>query len=203
MTTNIGVLASGRGSNLQAILDAVEAGEIPDAEIAVVVSDKENAFSLQRARKKKIDAVHINPVDYESRQEYDQAVVDLLKGKKVELVCMAGYMRIISPIFVKAFPNRVMNIHPALLPSFPGLNAQKQALEYAVKVTGCTVHFADEQVDHGPIIIQTAVPVLEDDDVDSLSRRILKQEHRIYPEAIKLFCEGRLEVDGRRVNVIK
>ncbi len=196
----LGVLVSGRGSNLQAIIDAIERGDL-EAQIAVVISDKEQAYALERARKHGIEALFIDPRAYKSREEHEKVVGDYLEERGVGLICLAGYMRILSPYFVKRFQWRIMNIHPALLPSFPGLHGQKQALDYGVKISGCTVHFVDEETDHGPIIIQAAVPVLEDDDEDTLSARILEYEHKIYPRAIQLFAQGRLEIQGRRVRV--
>lgn len=194
----IGVLASGRGSNLQAIIDAIEAGRL-DCELAVVISDKADARALERARKHGAEAVFVNPRDYPDRESFDRAVLARLAEHRVELVCLAGFMRVLTPAFVAAYRSRVMNIHPALLPSFPGLHAQRQALEHGVKVSGVTVHFVDEGVDTGPIILQAAVPVLEDDTEETLSARILEQEHKIYPRAIQLFAEGCLELRGRRV----
>ncbi len=202
MVLKIGVLASGGGSNLQAILDAIDAGTIRGAEVAVVVSDKKDAFALERARKKGIDAVYIEPSDHKSREDFDAAMAKELSKKGVGLVLLAGYMRIVTPKFLKILPCKVMNIHPALLPSFAGLHAQKQALEYGVKVSGCTVHFVDSEVDHGPIIAQQQVPVLEGDTEQTLSARILGQEHIIYPQAVKLFVEGKLKLEGRRVKVM-
>ena len=198
---SIGVLASGRGSNLQAIIDGVGSGFIEDAKVVVVVSDKEDAYALERARKHGIEALYIEPKDYRSREEYDSKIAAELKKRKVDLVLLAGYMRVVTPKLIDQFKNRIMNIHPALLPSFPGLHAQKQALDWGVKVSGCTVHFIDSEVDHGPIIIQAAAPVLEGDFEESLSKRILEQEHRIYAQAVKWFVEGRLTVEGRRVKV--
>lgn len=197
----IGVLASGRGSNLQSIIDNVEAGEIPNSDIAIVISDKKDAYALERARKHNIEHMHVNPDEFKTREDYDMRLVDELQRRNVDLVLLAGYMRIVTPVFVDAFPNRIMNIHPALLPSFPGIHGQRDALEYGVKISGCTVHFVDNDVDHGPIIIQSAVPVLEDDDEDSLAKRILEQEHLTYPQAVKWFVEGRLTVEGRCVKV--
>ncbi len=202
-TTNdlrIGVLVSGDGSNLQSIIDHCEAGDI-EGEVAVVVSDKEEAYGLARAEKHGIPARFVDPRTYESRESFDEELARILTSHGVELVCLAGYLRILSPGFVDSFPDRIMNIHPALLPAFPGLRAQQQALEHGVKVTGCTVHFVDDRVDHGPIIIQQAVAVREDDDLESLRERILEEEHRIYPQAIRLFAAGRLSMDGRRVRV--
>jgi phosphoribosylglycinamide formyltransferase 1 len=199
--TVIGVLASGRGSNLQSIIDSVESGFIPGSKIAVVISDKADAYSLERAKKHGIESLHMDPKGYGSREEFDKAVAKELKKRKVELVVLAGYMRIVTPALIGAFKDRTMNIHPALLPSFPGLHSQRQAIEYGVKVSGCTVHFVDDQVDHGPIILQSAVPVLEGDSEDSLGKRILEQEHLIFPQAIKWFAEGRLTVHGRKVSI--
>ena len=196
----IGVLASGRGSNLQAIIDAIEAGKL-DCRLAVVVSDRPEAQALERGRKHGTEAVFMDPKKYASREAFDQAVLGVLAEHRVELVCLAGYMRVLSPTFVRALPGQIMNIHPALLPSFPGLHAQRQALQYGVKVSGATVHFVDEGVDTGPIICQAAVPVREDDTEETLAARILQQEHRLYPRAIRLFAESRLSLVGRRVLV--
>jgi len=198
---NIAVLSSGRGSNLQAIIDSVESGFIPRSRIVAVISDKEDAYALERAKSHKIEAIHLDPKAYMTRQEYDQKVADLLIKRKTDLILLAGYMRIVTPVLLNAFKNKVLNIHPALLPSFPGLCAQKQALEWGVKVTGCTVHFVDAEVDHGPIIIQAAVPVLEEDKEEDLAKRILEQEHLIYPQAIQWFVEGRLRIVDRRVKI--
>lgn len=196
----IGVLVSGRGSNLQAIIDASEKGEIP-AKVVVVISDKKGAYALERARKHGIEALFMDPLAYPSREDHERAMGDELEKRGVGLICLAGYMRVLSSYFVRRFHGRIMNIHPALLPSFPGLHGQLQALEYGVKISGCTVHFVDEDVDHGPIIIQAAVPVLADDDEDTLSARILEYEHKIYPRAVQLFAQGRLKIQGRRVKV--
>jgi phosphoribosylglycinamide formyltransferase-1 len=201
MTTRIAVLASGRGSNFQAIIDGIESGYVKDAEIVLLVVDQENAYAQERAGKHGIESLFINPADYKTREDYDRKIVEELKKRKTNLVLLAGYMRIVTPNVVKEYKNRMMNIHPALLPSFPGLHAQKQALDYGMKVSGCTVHFVDEEVDHGSIIIQRAVEVREDDDEDTLAARILEQEHKIYPEAVRLFVEGKLKVEGRRVKV--
>jgi len=198
-TVRIGVLASGRGSNFQAIVDAVESGFVKHARIVVLISDVEDAFALERARNHGIAGVFVNPKDFSRREEFDSRLVEEISKRDVDLVLLAGYMRIITPGFVKSFKNRIMNIHPALLPSFPGLHAQKQALEYGVKISGCTVHFVDEEVDHGPIILQSAVDVMDDDTEETLSKRILEQEHRIYPLAVKLYVEGKLSVEGRKV----
>jgi len=195
--TKLGVLISGRGSNLLAIIKAIE-GKRLNAKIACVISDKESAGGLKIAREHNIEALFLDPKGLK-REEYDRLIVKELKKRDVSLVCLAGFMRIISPFFVKEYKGRIMNIHPALLPSFPGLSAQKQALEYGVKVSGCTVHFVDEGCDTGPIIIQKAVYVKPDDTEETLSERILKEEHKIYPAAIRLFSEGRLKIIGRRV----
>ena len=197
----LGVLVSGRGSNLQAIIDNIEKGSL-SAEIAVVISDQADAFSLERARNHTIPAVHVSAKGYKGkRDEYDGLLVEELRKRGVELVILAGFMRIITPTLIKAFPNRIMNIHPALLPSFPGLHVQKAAIEHGVRFSGCTVHFVDEGMDTGPIIIQAVVPVLDSDTEDSLSSRILAQEHKIFSRAIQLYAEGRLTIKGRRVFV--
>ncbi len=194
----LAVLASGRGSNLQAILDACEVGAIP-ARVRIVVSDVATAHALERARRHGVEGRHVDPKAYPTRQTFDRAVVAILQEAAVDLVCLAGFMRLLGPDFVAAYRNRIMNIHPALLPAFPGLHGQRKALEYGVKVSGCTVHFVDEGTDTGPIIIQAAVPVCDDDTEETLAARILRHEHQIYPQAIRLFAEGRLEVQGRRV----
>jgi phosphoribosylglycinamide formyltransferase-1 len=197
----LGVLVSGRGSNLQAILDNIEKGSLL-AEIAVVISDQADAYALERARLHNIPAVHVSAKGYKGRRdEYDALLVAELKKHGVELVCLAGFMRIITPMLIKAFPHRIMNIHPSLLPAFPGLHVQKAALEHGVRFSGCTVHFVDAGMDTGPIIIQAVVPVLDNDTEDGLSDRILKQEHKVYSRAIQLFAEGRLVVNGKRVRV--
>jgi len=196
----LGVLASGRGSNLQAILAAIDAGRCP-ARVAVVVSDRKDAPALERARQAGIRAVHLDPPAYPDRAAFDDAVAGVLDGHGVELVCLAGYMRVLSPEFVRRYRTRVLNVHPALLPAFRGLDAQRQALQHGVKVAGATVHFVDEGVDTGPIVLQATVPVLDDDTEATLAARILAEEHRLYPEAIRLYAEGRLEVSGRRVSV--
>jgi phosphoribosylglycinamide formyltransferase-1 len=196
----IGVLASGRGSNLQAIIDSIEAGKL-DCRLMVVVSDRQDAQALERAKKHGAEAVFLDPKGYGTREAFDQAVLDVLAQHRVELVCLAGYMRVLSPQFVRALPGRIMNIHPALLPAFPGLHAQRQALRHGVKVSGATVHFVDEGVDTGPIICQAALPVREDDTEETLSARILEHEHRLYPRAIQLYALGRLSILGRRVLV--
>jgi phosphoribosylglycinamide formyltransferase-1 len=196
----LGVLASGRGSNLQAILDAIAGGRCP-ARVAVVVSDRKDAPALDRARQAGIRAVHLDPGAYPDRAAFDDAVAAVLDEHGVALVCLAGYMRVLSPGFVRRYRARILNVHPALLPAFPGLHAQRQALEHGARISGATVHFVDEGVDTGPIVLQGAVPVLPDDTEETLSARILAEEHRLYPEAIRLYAEGRLEVTGRRVRV--
>jgi phosphoribosylglycinamide formyltransferase 1 len=194
----VGVLASGRGTNLQAILDAIDAGRCP-ARVVVVVSDRAEAAALDRARRASIEAVHVDPQAAADRGAFDQAVAAVLAKHDVELVCLAGYMRILSSGFVAAYRHRILNVHPALLPAFPGLHAQRQALEHGAKVTGVTIHFVDDVVDTGPIVLQAAVPVREDDTEASLSARLRAEEHRLFPEAIRLYAEGRLAIDGRRV----
>ena len=200
MTLALGVLASGRGSNLQAILDACARPGFP-ARVAVVISDRERAPALDRARTAGVEALWLNPKDFGDRDAYDAALVRELEARAVGLVCQAGWMRILSPAYVRAFHGRAINIHPSLLPAFPGLHAQRQALTHGVKVSGATVHFTDEGVDTGPIIVQAAVPVEPGDTEDTLAARILTVEHRIYPEAIRLFAEGRLTLVGRTVVV--
>ncbi|HJU03963.1 MAG TPA: phosphoribosylglycinamide formyltransferase [Nitrospiraceae bacterium] len=202
----LGVLASGRGSNLQAIIDAIERGTLR-AEIVMVISNKVAAHALERARRHGIPEIFLDPKTYagrpDSREAYDRAILDVLRKHDVELVLLAGYMKIVTGVLINAFANRMMNIHPSLLPAFPGLEVQRKALEWGVKVAGCTVHFVTEGVDEGPIIIQAAVPVLGDDTVDTLSARILIEEHKIYPKAVQLYAEGRLRVDGRRVLITR
>ena len=194
----LGVLVSGRGSNLQAIIDAGEAGAI-DATVAIVISDVPDARALELARRHGIEAIFVDPRLYATGEAFDTTVVDLLRKHEVELICLAGFMRVLGPHFIGEYRYRIMNIHPALLPAFAGLHAQRQALRYGAKVSGCTVHFVDEGVDTGPIIIQAAVPVLDEDTEETLSARILTYEHQIYPRAIQLFAEGRLKIRGRRV----
>lgn len=198
----LGVLISGNGSNLQAIIDAIEEKQL-DAVIRVVVSNREEAFGLVRARKHNIPTEVLDHRKFSSREAYDQALIDILKARQVELVILAGFMRLLSPVFVSSYSNRIMNIHPALLPAFPGLHVQSKALEHGARFSGCTVHFVNEGCDEGPIIIQAVVPVFPDDTEESLSARILKEEHRIYPRAIQLYSEGRLRVVGRKVLVDK
>lgn len=195
----VGILLSGRGSNFLALSDAVEAGRIP-AEIALVVSNRAEAPGLQHARERGYRAIYISSKGRE-REEFDREVVGELRKAGVEIVCLAGFMRLLSPYFIREFPMRILNIHPSLLPAFPGLHAQRQALEWGVKVSGCTVHFVDEELDHGPIIVQRAVPVLDDDTEETLAARILEQEHQAYPEALRIVCEGRYRIVGRRVIV--
>ena len=196
----LGVLVSGSGTNLQAIIDAIEDKRL-DAAVRVVVSNREDAFGLVRARRHGIPTEVVDHKKFSSRELYDQAVVGILRGHGVELVLLAGFMRLLSPVFVKSFPNRIMNIHPALLPSFPGLHAQRQAIESGARFSGCTVHFVDEGCDQGPIIIQAVVPAYPDDTEEALSARILAREHQIYPEAVRLYGAGRLRVVGRKVFV--
>lgn len=197
---SIGVLISGSGTNLQAIIDAIEGGKL-DARIEVVISNKADAYGLVRARNHRIPTEVLNHKNFSSREAYDEALVALLGGRGVELVVLAGFMRLLSPVFVKAYSNRIMNIHPALLPAFPGLNVQQKAVEHGARFSGCTVHFVNEECDQGPIIIQAVVRVLPDDTAETLAARILEQEHRIYPRAIQLFAERRLKIIGRRVLV--
>ncbi len=198
----LGVLISGNGSNLQAIVDAIEEKRL-DVVIRVVISNREDAFGLVRARKHNIPTEVLDHRKFSSREAYDEALVEILQKQQVELVILAGFMRLLSPVFVKSYSNRIMNIHPALLPAFPGLHVQKRAVEHGVRFSGCTVHFVNEGCDEGPIIIQAVVPVFPDDTEESLSARILKEEHRIYPRAIPLYSEGRLHVVGRKVMVDK
>jgi phosphoribosylglycinamide formyltransferase 1 len=197
---NIGILLSGRGSNFLAIADSIKAGRVPNARIAVVISNKADAPGIDAARQRGLEALVV-PSKGRQRDEHDAEIVRELKARDVELVCLAGYMRLLSAGFVQAFPHRILNIHPSLLPAFPGLDAQKQAFEYGAKVSGCTVHFVDEALDHGPIVVQRAVPVLPEDDDHALAARILEQEHIAYTEAINLVLRGMFTIDGRRVIV--
>ncbi len=198
----LGVLASGRGSNLQAIIDEVESGGLKGkAEVVVVLSDHADAYALERARKHGAAAEFVDPKGQRRREDYDLELLKILKKHKIDLLLLAGYMRIVGLALVEAFHNRIMNIHPALLPSFPGLHVQKKALDYGARFSGCTVHFVDGGVDTGPIIIQAVVPVLPDDDEDSLAGRILALEHKVYPEAVRLYAEGKLSLAGRSVVV--
>jgi phosphoribosylglycinamide formyltransferase 1 len=198
MKKRIGVLLSGRGSNFEALADSVSAGRIPGAEIAVVIANREGTQGIERAKSRGI-STRVIPSKGLEREPYDRQVVAVLREHQVELVCLAGYMRLLSPYFVSCFPQRILNIHPSLLPSFPGLESQRQALEYGVKYAGCTVHFVDENLDAGPIILQAVVPVADDDTADTLSDKILRQEHRIYSEAVRIVLEERFAIEGRRV----
>ena len=198
----VAVLASGRGSNLQAVIDAIEAGQVP-AQVVCVISNKRDAVALERARKHGIKDLFVDPKPFagrpDSREAYDHVLLEILQQHEVELVLLAGYMKIVTAVLVNAYANRMMNIHPSLLPSFPGLDVQKKAIDWGCKLAGCTVHFVTEGVDEGPIIIQAAVPILDDDTHETLAARILVQEHKIYPRAVQLFVEERLRVEGRRV----
>jgi len=194
---NLGILLSGRGSNFEAIARNVAAGAIPNTQISVVISNRADAGGIETARKLGLTALVI-PSKGKERKDHDREVVTALQQHKIDLICLAGYMRLLSPWFVQQFPRRILNIHPSLLPAFPGLEAQEQAFAYGVKVSGCTVHFVDEELDHGPIIVQRAVPVLETDDEHSLAARILEQEHIAYSEAIRIVLEGKWEIVGRR-----
>ena len=195
--TRVGVFVSGSGSNLQALIDA----KIPSVEIVVVVSNNPDAYAIERAKKNKIPVEVIDHRNYSSREDFEREIQKRLDQYKVDLIALAGFMRILTPLFIRNYKNRIMNLHPALLPSFPGTNAVKQALMYGVKFTGCTVHFVDEGVDTGPIILQAVVPISDTDTEESLLERIHKEEHRIYPEAVRLFGEGKLRIEGRRVLV--
>ena len=200
----VAVLASGRGSNLQAIIDSIEANQV-QAKIVAVISNKKDAVALERARKHGLKDLFVDPKPFagqpDSREAYDRALLAILQQHDVELVLLAGYMKIVTAVLVNAYANRMMNIHPSLLPSFPGLDVQKKAIEWGCKLAGCTVHFVTEGVDEGPIILQAAVPILDNDSPDTLAARILVQEHKLYPRAVQLFAEGRLRVEGRRVLV--
>lgn len=196
----IGVLASGRGSNFQSIIDETESQRLK-AQIALLITDNPSAFAIERAKKHGIEYLVMMPKDYNSRDDYFAKIAEELKKRDTGLIVLAGFMRIVGKPMIDAFPYRIMNIHPALLPAFPGLHGQRQALKYGVKISGCTVHFVDEGMDTGPIIIQAAVPVFQDDTEESLSERILRYEHKIYPEAIRLFSEGKLEVQGQTVMI--
>jgi phosphoribosylglycinamide formyltransferase 1 len=198
MKKRIGVLLSGRGSNFEALADSIEAGRLPNAEIAMVLSHREGAPGIDKARARGI-AAQVIPSKGLEREAYDKLVVAALQEKKVNLVCLAGYMRLLSPHFVAAFPHRILNIHPSLLPSFPGLEAQRQALEHGAKFSGCTVHFVDENLDAGPIVMQACVQIADSDTPETLADRILQQEHRIYTEAVRIVLEERYRMDGRRV----
>ncbi len=198
MIKRIAVLLSGRGSNFEALAESVAAGRIPDAQVVIVIGNREGAPGIELARRRGIET-QVIPSKGLEREAYDRQVVALLQEKQVDLVCLAGFMRLLSPYFVAAFRNRILNIHPSLLPAFPGLEAQRQALEYGVKVSGCTVHFVDENLDAGPILVQAVVPVRDDDTAESLAARILAEEHRIYSQAVHIVLEGRFRIEGRRI----
>ncbi|MFY9801660.1 MAG: phosphoribosylglycinamide formyltransferase [Candidatus Acidiferrales bacterium] len=198
MNKRIGVLLSGRGSNFEALADSIASGRLPSAEIAIVLSNREGAPGIEKARARGI-AAHVIPSKGLEREAYDKLVVAALREKNVDLVCLAGYMRLLSPHFVAAFPNRILNIHPSLLPAFPGLESQRQALEHGAKFSGCTVHFVDENLDAGPIVLQACVPIEDRDTPETLAERILRAEHHIYTEAVKIVLEGRYRIEGRRV----
>ncbi len=200
MAKRIGILLSGRGSNFEALADSVAAGRIPGAEIAIVISNREGAPGIEKAKARGI-ATLVIPSKGKEREAYDREVVVALRERQVDLVCLAGFMRLLSPYFVSEFRNRILNIHPSLLPAFPGLEAQRQAWEYGVKYSGCTVHFVDEHLDAGPIVRQAVVEVRDDDTPDTLAARILHEEHRIYSEAVRIVLEGRFRIEGRRVIV--
>ncbi len=195
----IGVLVSGRGTNLQAIIDAIENGQV-DARIALVLSNQQDASALERANQHGIESLWLDPKQFAGKKEYDRAVAGELKNRGVDLVCLAGYMRILGPEFIRAFEGKIINIHPSLLPAFSGLNAQQKAIDYGAKFSGCTVHFVIKEVDAGPIILQAVVPVHESDDAESLAERILIQEHLIYPRAIQMIVENRLHINNRKVS---
>ncbi|MBI5419394.1 MAG: phosphoribosylglycinamide formyltransferase [Deltaproteobacteria bacterium] len=197
----IAVLISGSGSNLQAIIDASERGEIP-CRVGIVLSNKEDAYGLDRAKKHGIPTEVVSHKEFPTREAFDRRLIEVIRKSGAALVCLAGFMRVLTPVFVQAFPHRILNIHPALLPSFPGTHGPKQALDHGVRFSGCTVHFLDEGVDTGPIIVQAIVPVYDDDTEDTLAARILVQEHKIYPMAIRLFFQGKLKIEGRRVRVL-
>ena len=194
----LGVLVSGRGTNLQSILDAIGKGEVP-AEVGVIISNKETAPALERGRQHGVESIFLNPKDFASREAYDRELVTLLNARDIDLVCLAGYMKILTADFIRAFAGKIINIHPSLLPAFPGLDVQQKALDHGVKFAGCTVHFVEEEVDTGPIVLQAVVPVQDGDTAETLSARILEQEHKIYPRAIQLIAENRLRIQGRRV----
>jgi phosphoribosylglycinamide formyltransferase-1 len=198
----VAVFASGRGSNFQSIIDNIKSGDIP-AEIKLLISDRQDAGALKRAEHEEIEHIFIDPEHFETKADYEEDLIGILENAGVELVVLAGYMRILSPLFVKHFQNQIINIHPSLLPAFKGLDAQKQAVDYGVKYSGCTVHFVDQGMDTGPIIKQAVVEVKEDDSPDDLAARILKEEHKIYPEAVKLIAEGRIKIEGRKVKILK
>ncbi|HUV82266.1 MAG TPA: phosphoribosylglycinamide formyltransferase [archaeon] len=201
--TNIAVLVSGRGSNMQAIIDNIENGTIPNASIAVVLSDVGGTYALERAQNQGIDTFFVNPEQYEDKASYESEILGILEKYNINLILLAGYMRVVGPTLLNPYRNKMLNIHPALLPSFPGLHAQKQAFDHGVRVSGCTVHFVDDGVDTGPIIIQKCVPVLEDDTEETLASRILEQEHKIFPEAVRLFVQGQLRIERRKVRILE
>src|SRR5271154_2762055 len=198
MKKRLGVLLSGRGSNFEALAESIDAGRVPNAEIAIVLSHREGAPGIERARDRGI-ATQVIPSKGLERETYDKLVVTALQEKKVDLVCLAGYMRLLSPHFVSAFPDKILNIHPSLLPAFPGLESQRQAIEHGAKFSGCTVHFVDENLDAGPIVMQACIPIADSDTPETLSEKILREEHRIYTEAVRIVLEGRYRMDGRRV----
>ena len=194
----LAVLVSGRGSNLQAIIDKIENNYL-SADIALVLSNVKNAFALDRGKKHGLDTIFLDPKIFANRDDYELKMIEVIQSKSIDLICLAGFMRILGKNFIQAFPKKIINIHPSLLPAFPGLNVQKKALEHGAKFSGCTVHFVNEEVDGGPIILQSTVPIFDDDDANSLSERILEQEHIIYPEAIRLIIEKKIMFSGRRV----
>lgn len=198
----IAVFASGRGSNFQSIIDQIKSGDL-EAEVKLLISDQQDSGALKRAEREGIEHIFINPSHFETKADYEEELIGLLKTAGVELIVLAGYMRILSPLFVKEFKNQIINIHPSLLPAFKGLAAQKQAVDYGVKYSGCTVHFVDQGMDTGPIIKQAVVEVKEDDSADDLAARILEEEHKIYPEVVKLIAEGKIEIEGRKVRILK
>jgi phosphoribosylglycinamide formyltransferase-1 len=199
-TGRVAVLLSGRGSNFRALLAAVREGRI-DARVALVLSNKAEAAGLATAREAGLETLFLDPKLFPSKEDYDAAVVRELDARDIDLVCLAGYMKILTPVFCRAYKNRILNIHPALLPAFPGLHVQQRAVDWGVRFSGCTVHFVAEEVDMGPIVLQAVVPVLQDDTEETLAARILVEEHKIYPEAVRLYFEGRIEIRGRRVFV--
>jgi len=200
---NIAVLVSGRGSNLQSVIDNIENGTIPNASVSLVISDTKDAYAMERSKKHGIDAIFVDPASYPEKAGFESKILQLLKDYNIGLVLLAGYMRVVGPTLLDPFKDRIINIHPALLPSFPGLHGQAQAFDHGVKVSGCTVHFVDEGVDTGPIIIQKCVPVLEDDTQETLASRILEQEHKIFPEAVRLFVRGKLIIEGHKVRIVE
>ncbi|WP_420847468.1 phosphoribosylglycinamide formyltransferase [Methanolapillus millepedarum] len=203
MMTNISVLVSGRGTNLQSVIDAIENGDISGAKIVAVISDKKEAYALTRAKNHNIPGIFADPKSFSSREAYDDCLLDILKENKTDLVLLAGYLRIITGRLTLAYENKMINIHPSLLPAFPGLHAQKQALEYGVKVSGCTVHLVEPALDGGPVILQKTVPVLPGDTEETLAARILIEENKAYPEAVKLFVENKLRINGRNVTILE